>query len=109
MSLHWRPLTSADAKAGADLLNAMEAVDQVGEFYDEQDALEELTDPYAELDRASLAAFDGDVMAGFMKCRYQPDAERIDRIVIDGGVAPGYRRQGLGTRLLTAGLAAAGQ
>ncbi|GAA2481995.1 GNAT family N-acetyltransferase [Winogradskya humida] len=105
--LTWRPLTSQDARAGADLLNAMETVDKVGEYYDEQDALQELTDPYAELERGSLAAFDGPVMAGFMKVRYQPDADQVHRIVMDGGVAPGHRRRGLGARLVKAGVAAA--
>jgi mycothiol synthase len=108
-SLTWRPLTSEDAKAGADLLNAMEAVDMIGEFYDEEDALQELIDPYAELERGSLAAFDGDVLVGFMKCRYEPDAEKVHRVVMDGGVAPGYRRKGLGSVLVKAGVAAAKQ
>ncbi|XVU23826.1 GNAT family N-acetyltransferase [Actinoplanes sp. CA-054009] len=106
-TLTWRPLTSGDAKTSADLLNAMESVDQVGEFYDEQDTLQELIDPYTDLERGSLAAFDGDVMAGFMKTRYQATPDEVHRVVMDGGVAPAYRRQGLGTRLLAAGVAAA--
>ncbi len=103
----WRPLHRGDAKASADLLNAMEAADQIGEYYDEQDTLQELIDPYTDLDRGSLAAFDGDVMAGFMKIRYQPSEEEIQRVVMDGGVAPSHRRTGIGTRLLKAGVEAA--
>jgi mycothiol synthase len=106
-TLTWRPLTSEDAKASADLLNVMESVDKSGEYYDEQDTLQELIDPYTELERGSLAAFDGDVMIGFMKTRYQPTAEDVHRVVMDGGVAPGYRRTGVGTRLLNAGVEAA--
>ncbi|MFC0029729.1 GNAT family N-acetyltransferase [Micromonospora chaiyaphumensis] len=106
-SLTWRPLTSEDARAGADLLNAMETVDKIGEKYDEEDTLQELIDPYAELERGSLAAFDGDVMVGYMKTNYKPGAEEVHRIFMDGGVHPDYRRQGIGTVLLKAGVAAA--
>ncbi|MFI7284966.1 GNAT family N-acetyltransferase [Micromonospora chersina] len=106
-SLTWRPLTSEDAKAGADLLNAMETVDKIGEKYDEEDTRQELIDPYAELERGSLAAFDGDVMVGYMKTNYKPGAEEIHRVFMDGGVHPDYRRQGLGAVLLKAGVAAA--
>ncbi|SNY48121.1 GNAT family N-acetyltransferase [Paractinoplanes atraurantiacus] len=106
-TLTWRPLSREDAKASADLLNAMESVDKIGEYYDEQDTLQELIDPYTDLERGSLAVFDGDVMAGFMKTRYQATPEDVHRVVMDGGVAPGYRRRGLGTRLVEAGVAAA--
>lgn len=106
-SLTWRPLTSGDAKAGADLLNAMENVDKIGENYEEQDTLQELIDPYAELERASLAAFAGDVMVGYMKASYNPAAEQVHRVFMDGGVHPDYRRRGIGTVLVEAGVAAA--
>jgi ribosomal protein S18 acetylase RimI-like enzyme len=103
----WRPLTSGDAKASADLLNAIETVDKIGENYDEEDTLQELIDPYADLERASLAAFDGDVMVGYMKTTYKPAAEEVHRVIIDGGVHPDYRRRGVGTVLVEAGVAAA--
>ncbi len=106
-SLMWRPLTCDDAKASADLLNAIEAVDKIGENYDEEDTLQELIDPYTDLERASLAAFDGDVMVGFMKAPYSPVADEVDRVYMDGGVHPDYRRRGVGTVLVEAGVAAA--
>jgi mycothiol synthase len=106
-SLTWRPLVVEDAKAATDLLNAMEAVDKIGEYYEEEDVLQEMIDPYTDLERGSLAVFDGDVMVGFMKTRYQPAAEAVHRIVMDGGVAPDYRRKGIGSTLLKAGVAAA--
>jgi mycothiol synthase len=106
-SLTWRPLTSEDAKAGADLLNAMETVDKIGENYDEADTRQELIDPYAELERASLAAFAGEVMVGYMKATYNPVAEEVDRVFVAGGVHPDYRRRGVGTVLVEAGVAAA--
>jgi mycothiol synthase len=106
-SLTWRPLTSADAQTSADLLNAIEVVDQIGENYTAEDTLTELIDPYADLERASLCAFDGDVMVGYMKVRHKPSASEVHRVLVDGGVHPSYRRQGVGTRLLEAGIEAA--
>ncbi|OXM55787.1 GNAT family N-acetyltransferase [Amycolatopsis thailandensis] len=105
--LTWRPLTREDAQASADLLNAMETVDGIGENYTAEDTLQELLDPYADLERASLAAFDGDVMAGYMKIRFKPSAEEIHRVFLDGGVHPAYRRRGIGGALVDAGVAAA--
>ncbi|HWO64289.1 MAG TPA: GNAT family N-acetyltransferase [Umezawaea sp.] len=105
--LAWRPLTREDAKASADLLNAVETVDRIGENYGEEDTLQELIDPCADLERASLAAFDGDVMVGFMKIRRKPSAGEVHRVFLDGGVHPAYRRRGIGTGLLDAGVAAA--
>ncbi|MER7863963.1 GNAT family N-acetyltransferase [Amycolatopsis japonica] len=105
--LTWRPLRPEDAQASADLLNAMETVDGIGENYTAEDTLQELVDPYADLERASLAAFDGDVMAGYMKIRFKPSAEEIHRVFLDGGVHPAYRRRGIGGALVDAGVAAA--
>jgi ribosomal protein S18 acetylase RimI-like enzyme len=106
-SLTWRPLTPEDAKASADLLNAIETVDRIGENYTEEDTLQELIDPYADLERGSLGAFDGDLMAGFMKIRFKPSAEEVHRVFLDGGVHPAHRRRGVGTALVKAGVKAA--
>lgn len=105
--LRWRPLTRADAQSSADLLNAIEVVDRIGENYTADDTLQELIDPYADLERASLAAFDGDEMVGYMKIRYKQFAEEVDRVLLDGGVHPAYRRRGIGTTLVAAGIEAA--
>lgn len=107
MDLTWRPLTTGDARAAADLLNAMETVDRIGENYDEEDTLHELVDPYLDRERGSLGAFDGDVMVGYMKTPVRPPGNGVHRVFIDGGVHPDYRRQGVGTALLKAGVAAA--
>jgi mycothiol synthase len=108
MALTWRPLTGGDAKAWAALLNAVEVADQTGENYDEEDAAQELADPYADLERASLAAFDGDLMVGYTLVTWRPlPAAGVHRPVAQGGVHPGYRRRGIGTRLLRAGVAGA--
>ncbi|MET9228406.1 GNAT family N-acetyltransferase [Lentzea sp. NPDC003310] len=105
--LTWRPLTRDDAQTSADLLNAMEAVDKIGENYTAEDTLTELVDPFADLERASLAVFDGEVMVGYMKVQYRPTAVEVHRVSLDGGVHPSYRRRGIGTRLVRAGVSAA--
>lgn len=103
----WRPLAVEDAQAAADLLNAMEAVDGIGENYTAEDTRQELVDPYADLERGSLAAFDGDAMIGYVKIRFKPSADEVHRVFLDGGVHPAHRRRGIGTRLVEAGVAAA--
>ena len=105
--LTWRPLTQEDAQPSADLLNAIEAVDKIGENYTAEDTLTELIDPYADLERGSLAAFDGDLMIGYMKIQYRPTASEVHRVSLDGGVHPSYRRHGIGTRLVRAGIESA--
>ncbi|MEU5694544.1 GNAT family N-acetyltransferase [Actinosynnema sp. NPDC020468] len=106
-ALAWRPLTVEDAKASADLLNAIETADRIGENYTEEDTRQELVDPYADLERASLAAFDGEVMVGYMKIRHKPTATEVHRVVLDGGVHPDHRGRGVGAALVDAGVAAA--
>ncbi|UOZ02533.1 GNAT family N-acetyltransferase [Amycolatopsis sp. WQ 127309] len=103
----WRPLTREDARASADLLNAMETADRIGEHYTADDTRTELADPYADLERGSLAAFDGDTMIGYVKIRFKPTADEVHRVFLDGGVHPACRRRGIGTTLVEAGVAAA--
>jgi ribosomal protein S18 acetylase RimI-like enzyme len=105
--LIWRPLTRDDARTSADLLNAIEVVDQIGENYTAEDTLTELVDPSVDLSRASLCAFDGDTMVGYMKVRHKPLATEVHRVTLDGGVHPSYRRSGVGARLVSAGIASA--
>ncbi|WP_086661035.1 GNAT family N-acetyltransferase [Lentzea kentuckyensis] len=105
--LTWRPLTAEDAQSSADLLNAIETVDKIGENYTAEDTLTEIVDPYADMERGSLAAFDGDAMVGYMKVQYKPSAEEVHRVFLDGGVHPAYRRRGIGTTLVRAGIEAA--
>ncbi|MGW4489805.1 GNAT family N-acetyltransferase [Amycolatopsis sp. NPDC004368] len=107
VSLTWRPRTREDAQASADLLNAMDTVDGIGELYTAEDTLQELMDPGADLERASLAAFAGDQLVGFVKIRYKRFAEETHRVLLDGGVHPDHRRRGLGTTLVEVGVAAA--
>jgi len=106
-ALTWRPLTSDDAAALADLLNAAEVEDKTDENYDEEDARDELENPHLDLAGASLGAFDGDVMVGYVSAQYKPLATEVHRVFVDGTVRPSHRRRGIGTRLLRTGIAGA--
>lgn len=85
----------------------METADKIGENYTAEDTLTELVDPYVDLERGSLAVFDGDLMVGYMKIQYRPAASEVHGVALDCGVHPSYRRQGIGTRLVRAGIASA--
>ncbi|QNP66740.1 GNAT family N-acetyltransferase [Streptomyces genisteinicus] len=54
-----------------------------------------------------MGVFDGDAMIGYSSAAHKPLAEGVHRVVVSGGVRPDRRRQGLGTELLAAGIAAA--
>ncbi|MFF3559446.1 GNAT family N-acetyltransferase [Streptomyces sp. NPDC002574] len=106
-SLTRRPITTTDAAALAELLNAIEVVDDFGEYYSESDAADQINAPLLDLDRGTVGAFDGDRMVGYSSAAHKPLAEGVHRVVVSGGVHPEYRRRGLGAQLLAAGIASA--
>jgi mycothiol synthase len=105
--LSWRPLLVSDAEYLADTLNAAEAADGGTEHYSVEDAAQELTYPGVDPERASIAAFDGDVLVGYSAAVVRPLATTEHRVMLEGTVRPEYRRRGIGTRLLREGVALA--
>lgn len=105
--LVWRPLAVSDGAALADLLNAVDAADQVRGQYTEQDATEELDSPFEDLATSTPAVFDGATMLGFSAVHYKPVAEVVHRVHAAGAVRPDHRRRGLGTKLMQHGFATA--
>ena len=106
-ALTWRPVVPGDAAAFAVLLNAIEDVDHFGEFFGEDDVAEMIGDPVLDLARGSLGVFDGEVMVGYFLAKHKPLAVGQHRVMLEGGVHPGYRRRGIGVRLLAAGVVSA--
>ncbi|WP_037609061.1 GNAT family N-acetyltransferase [Streptacidiphilus rugosus] len=106
-NLVWRPMAVSDGAAMADLLNAIDAEDHVWGQYTAEDAAEELDSPVVDLAMSTLAVFDGATMLGFSAVHYRPTAEIVHRVQAAGAVRPTHRRQGLGTKLMQHGLAAA--
>jgi ribosomal protein S18 acetylase RimI-like enzyme len=102
-----RPIALSDAAALSKLLNAIEVVDVFGEYYSEEDAADQINAPTLDLERGTIGVFDGEVMVGYSSAAHKPQAKGVHRVVLSGGVHPEYRRRGLGTELLTAGIACA--
>lgn len=99
-----RPMTVADAARLADVRNAAEAVDALGEHHAPEDCLEELTDPERDLERDTLIVLDGDL----------PVATQVlyvigSRLFAAAEVRPSHRGRGLGTMLLELAVAEAGR
>ncbi|SDS15630.1 GNAT family N-acetyltransferase [Actinopolymorpha singaporensis] len=95
-----RPIGSADLPAWANLLRAVEIVDDQGEHYDTEDLAEEMSDATLSAADDTRALWDGEEMVGYAVVHARPGAQETDRIRLEGAVHPLWRRRGLGTRLL---------
>ena len=98
----WRPLKMADVPALTTLLAKIEAVDLAGENYDADDLAEELSDELIDLSRDTLVAVAGNgELVAWGVVRVARTVRDVHRVFLEGGVHPGYRRNGLGRLLLT--------
>ena len=100
-TLSWRGLTIEDLPALARAYSAVEAVDQMGEYWSEEDLRDVLADDSMDLGRDSLAALsaDGEVVA-YAWVHGSAEVFDLDRLDADGAVVPAVRGRGLGRRLL---------
>jgi mycothiol synthase len=98
--MRWEQVRVADAAAWAQVVNEAEEADHTGEHYDADDLTEELEDPGLDLATATMAAWDGDRLAGLGLLRCAGSADPVHRVFFDGVVRPAYRRQGIGAQLL---------
>jgi mycothiol synthase len=98
--LSWRPIGPADVAQWAVLLAAIEAVERQDEHYSEQDLLEELSYPYGDFTRGSMAVCDGGTMVGYCVLTAKSTADPVHEMRQQGGVHPAYRSRGLGGQLL---------
>jgi mycothiol synthase len=100
-TLTWRALTTGDAPALTGAYAAVEAVDDTGEHFSEQDIRAELEDESIDLRRDTLAALapDGELVA-FTWVHGSVEVHDLDRIDAEGAVVPAARGLGLGRRLL---------
>jgi mycothiol synthase len=100
-ALSWRTLTIEDAPALARAWAAIEAVDNTGEHYSQQDLRDVLEDESIELARDTLAAVArGGEMVAFAWVHSSAAVLDVDRLWVDGAVLPAARQRGLGRRLL---------
>lgn len=104
MDFSLRPLTRGDIPAWADLLAAVEAVDQTGEHYIAADLAEAMANPGVEVGKDFVGAFEPDgQMVGYYSILPRGAADGHYAVETQGCVLPARRAQGIGT-LLVAGM-----
>jgi mycothiol synthase len=95
-----------DAAAWARLIVDAETVDRTGEYYGAEDLAEELADPLLDLERATLAGWDGDILVGVGILTLGTSVDPVHRMFLNGVVRPAYRRRGVGRHIVEWALAA---
>jgi GNAT superfamily N-acetyltransferase len=100
--VHLHPLGREDIPAWNLLLAEIEKVDRTGEHYNEADLAEEMDNPDIELGKDLVGAFRGDELVGYFCVYPRSAAEQWHKIVLDGGVRPDARGQGVGSLLARA-------
>ncbi|MEV4382575.1 GNAT family N-acetyltransferase [Streptosporangium sp. NPDC049644] len=100
MTVEWAPLSKADVEAWAELLVAIDEVDQVGGREDADDLAEELVNPLLDPVAGTLGAWESGRLVAYGVIMARAAAEPVHRMSFWGGVRPEYRRRGLGGHLL---------
>lgn len=97
--MRWTPID--DVPAWSRLTNELAVADGTGEFYDEADLAEELTEAGVDPRKDTWAVWDGDTMVAYGQVRvYDLNNEGAVRCDLGGGVLPSHRRRGIGRDLL---------
>jgi ribosomal protein S18 acetylase RimI-like enzyme len=93
------PLSTDHLSAWVALLAAVEAVDQEGENYDEEDLAEDFADPVVDPSRDMLGIWHGDALVAYAAVYCRPAAD-LDRVTLEVCVHPEWRDGDLGARVL---------
>jgi mycothiol synthase len=96
----WRPIEPKNVADWCALLAAIQSADQDGEFFTEQDLLEDFGDPYVDFTRGSTSVYHDGIMAGYGVLAARTAADPVHDMRLHGGVHPAWRQRGLGGRLL---------
>jgi mycothiol synthase len=99
-AVQWRPITVEDGAAWARLVLAIEESYGTEEYLGADDLVADLRDPDVDPERGTTAAFNQDGMIAYAGLRASPSVTGRHEMHLYGGVHPGHRRRGLGTRLL---------
>lgn len=97
--LRWIPPSRDDHAEWADLLAAMEAVDERGETYEVADLDDEWESIWSHPETDAVFVWHGTQLVGFAWLKTTVGTREAHRIGAWGGVRPSHRRQGLGTEL----------
>ncbi|MET0873006.1 MAG: GNAT family N-acetyltransferase [Paeniglutamicibacter terrestris] len=83
------------------LTNKLAVVDDTEEFYEEEDLAEELAEPGVQPELDTLGLWIDGAMVGYGQLRLSEHLrDGRGRVFIGGGVAPDYRKRGLGTVIM---------
>ncbi|MEU8378825.1 N-acetyltransferase [Streptosporangium sp. NPDC048865] len=100
MTFEWAPLTEDDVGAWAELLAAIDEVDRVGGTETAEALAEDLANPLLDPAEGTLGVWESGRLVAYGMTMSRAAAEPVHRMSLWGGVRPGYRRRGLGGRLL---------
>lgn len=90
-----------DVPAWTVLTNVLAVADDTGEFYDEEDLAEELTEAGVDPQQDTWAVWDSGEMVAYGQVRvYDLTNEGAVRCDLSGGVLPSHRGRGIGRELL---------
>lgn len=98
--LRWEAPDRDDDAAWADLLAAIELVDERGETYEAADLADEWASIWAHPETDSIVVWDGDEEVAFGWLKTQVGVAKEHRIDCWGGVRPSHRNRGIGRQLL---------
>lgn len=98
--LCWRAPHREDSSEWADLLAAMETVDERGETYELADLDDEWASVWSHPDTDSVFVWDGPELVAFAWLKTVPGERANHRIELWGGVRPSRRRSGIGGAVL---------
>jgi mycothiol synthase len=99
-AVQWRPITAEDGAQWARLVLAIEESYGTEEYLGPDDLVADLRDPDVDPERGTIAAFHQDSMIAYAGLRASPSVTGRHEMQLYGGVHPGHRGRGLGTRLL---------
>jgi ribosomal protein S18 acetylase RimI-like enzyme len=97
--LRWSPPSRDDDVEWADLLAAMEVVDERGETYELADLDDEWASVWSHPDTDATFVWQGAQLVAFAWLKTQVGQREAHRIGCWGGVRPSHRRQGIGTEV----------
>lgn len=95
-----RPLSLDQVPAWAELYTAILVFDGDNDFLGEEDLAEEFADPLNDFALGSMTVYDGTTMIGYCTLYPRGSADPVHEMRQAGGVHPGYRGLGIGSRLL---------
>lgn len=97
--LRWAPPRREDDEEWAELLAAIEAVDQRGETYELADLDDEWRSVWSHPEDNARFLWDGPELVAFIWLSVRPGEREAHKLGQWGGVRPNRRRQGIGTQL----------